>query len=182
MPQNATASPFPGRFSTNRAEPSLIVVFFCSESGQTHRNGPSGHKLAMPSIPLKRQLSPQFPLPQKEPPFCPTADSPNIKRPPTVDCDMVDFLDWDRRSNSVLKSRFSLGIKPPRRPNFTQNMHPNKWCRRSLACPNWTTPEYHNVDHGVAAGRPRRFCIIATIAFVGGPVGRCCGAPYSWCN
>ncbi len=28
----------------------------------------------------------------------------------------------------------------------SENMHPNKRCRRSLACPNRTTPEYHNVD------------------------------------
>jgi hypothetical protein len=77
------------------------------------------------------------------------ADSPNIKRPPTVDCGMVEFLDRDR---SVLPSRFGQGIKPPRRPNFAQNMHPNKRCRRSLARPNRTTPEYHDVDHGVAVG------------------------------
>jgi hypothetical protein len=69
-----------------------------------------------------------------------------------VDCGMVDFLDRDRRSNSVLPSRFGMGIKPPRRPNFAQNMHPNKRCRRSLARPNRTTPEYHDVDHGVAVG------------------------------
>ena len=41
-----------------------------------------------------------------------------------VDCVMVDFLDRDRRSNSVLPSRFGQGIKPPRQPNFAQNMHP----------------------------------------------------------
>ena len=77
---------------------------------------------------------------------------------------MVEFLDRDRRSNSVLPSRFGQGIKPPRRPNFAQNMHPNKRCRRSLARPNRTTPEYHDVDHGVAVGRPWRFCFIAPIA------------------
>ena len=55
---------------------------------------------------------------------------------------------------------------PPRRPNFAQKKHPNKWCcRRSLARPNPTTPEYHNVDHGVAVGRPRRYCVIEPIAF-----------------
>ena len=91
---------------------------------------------------------------------------------------MVDFLDRDRRSNLVLPSRFGQGIKPPRRPNFAQNMHPNKRCRRSLARPNRTTPEYHDVDHGVAVGWPRRFCVIAPIAFVGGMGGWCCR---TWC-
>ena len=91
---------------------------------------------------------------------------------------MVEFLDRDRRSNSVLPSRFGLGIKPPRRPNFAQNMHSNKRCRRSLARPNRTTPEYHDVDHGVAVGRPRRFCVIAPIAFVVGMGGWCC---WTWC-
>ena len=102
--------------------------------------------------------------------------SPNIKRSPTVDCGMVDFLDRDRRSNSVLPSRFGQGIKPPCQPIFAQNMHPNKRCRRSLARPNRTTPEYHDVDHGVAVGWPRRFCGIAPIVFVGGMGGLCCGA------
>jgi hypothetical protein len=88
-----------------------------------------------------------------------------------VDCGMVEFLDWDRWSNSVLSSRFGLGIKPPRRTNFTQYMHPNKWCRSSIARPNRTTPEYNNVDHGVAVGRPWRFCVIEPIAFVGGMGG-----------
>ncbi len=60
---------------------------------------------------------------------------------------------------------------PPRRPNFAQNMHPNKRFRRSLARPNWSAPEYHDVDHGVAVGCPRRFCVIAAIAFVGGMGG-----------
>ena len=91
---------------------------------------------------------------------------------------MVDFLDRDGRSDSVLLSRFGQGIKPPRRPNFAQNMHPNKRCRRSLARPNRTTPEYHDVDHGAAVGRPRRFCIIAPIAFVGGMGRWCC---WTWC-
>ncbi len=88
------------------------------------------------------------------------------------------FLDRDRRSNSVRPSRCSQGIKPPQRPNFAQNMHPIKRCRRSLARPNRTTPEYHNVDHDVAVGRPRRFYVIAPIAFVGGMGGWCCRA---WC-
>jgi len=91
---------------------------------------------------------------------------------------MVDFLDHDRRSNSVLPSRFGQGIKPPRRPNFAQNMHPNKRCRRSLARLNRSAPEYHDVDHGVAVGCPRRFCVIAPIAFVGGMGGWCCR---TWC-
>jgi hypothetical protein len=120
------------------------------------------------------EYSPEFPPPQSGPPFHPTADLPNTKRPPTVDCDMVDFLDQDRRSNSVLLSRFGQGIKPPLRPNFAQNMHPNERCHRSLARPNRTTPEYHDVDHGVAVGRPRRFYVIAPIAFVGGMGRWCC--------
>jgi len=91
---------------------------------------------------------------------------------------MVDFFGRDRGSNSVLPSRFGQGIKPPRQPNFAKNMHPNKWCRRSLARPKRTTPEYHDVDHGAAVGRPRRFCIIAPIAFVGGMGRWCC---WTWC-
>ncbi len=155
------------------------MVFLWSESGWTHWNGPPGHQLAMPSTPPPSvEYSPQFPSPQTGPPFRLTADSPTIKRPLTVDCGMVDFLDHDRRSNSVLPSRFGQGIKPPRRPNFAQNMHPNKRCRRSLARPNRTTPEYHEVNHGVAVGRPRRFCVIEPIAFVGGMGGWCCG---TWC-
>jgi hypothetical protein len=67
---------------------------------------------------------------------------------------------------------------PPRRPNFAQNMHPNKRCRRSLARPNRSAPKYHDVDHGVAVGWPRRFCVIAPIAFVGGMGGWCC---QTWC-
>ena len=70
------------------------------------------------------------------------------------------------------------GRQTPRQPNFAQNMHPNKWCCRSLTRPNRTTPEYHNVDHGVAVGWPRRFCVIAPIAFVGGMGGWCCR---TWC-
>ena len=46
-------------------------------------------------------------------------------------------------------------------------MHPIKRCRRSLAYPNRTLTEYHEVDHGVAVGRPRQFCFIPPI--VGGP-------------
>ena len=65
---------------------------------------------------------------------------------------------------------------PPNRPNFAQNMHLDKRCRRSFARPNRTTPEYHDADHGVAVGWPRRFCGIAPIAFVGGMGGWCCGA------
>jgi hypothetical protein len=92
---------------------------------------------------------------------------------------MVDFLDRDRRSNLVLLSRFDLGIKPPRRPNFAQNMHTNKLCRCSLARPNRTTPEYQDVDHGVAVGQPWQFCVIEPIAFAGGMGGWCCWT--SWC-
>jgi hypothetical protein len=87
---------------------------------------------------------------------------------------MVNFLDRDRRSNLVLPLRFGQGNNPPRRPNFAQNMHPNKRCRRSLARQNRSAPEYHDVDHGVAVGWPRRFLVIAHIAFVGGMGGWCC--------
>jgi hypothetical protein len=99
-----------------------------------------------------------------------------------VDCGMVEFLDRDRQSNSVLPSQFGQGNKPSRRPNFTHNMHPNKRCRRPLARPNRTTPEYHDVDHCVAVGWSQRFRVIAPIAFVGGMGGWCCGALNSLCN
>ena len=72
-------------------------------------------------------------------------------------------------------SLFTTSLIAPPSP---QNMHPNKWCPRSLARPNQTTPEYHNLNHGVAVGRPWRFCIIAPIAFVGGMGGWCCR---TWC-
>jgi len=84
-----------------------------------------------------------------------------------VDCGMVNFSDRDRWSNLVLPLRFGQGIKPPHWPNFAQNMHPIKQCRCSIARRNRTTPEYHDVDNGVAVGRPWRLCIIAPIAFVG---------------
>jgi hypothetical protein len=99
-----------------------------------------------------------------------------------VDCGMVDFLDRDKRSKLVLPSRFGQGNKPPRRPNIAQNMHPNERCRRSLARPNPTTPEYHDVNDGVVAGWPRQFRVIALIAFVGGMGGWCCVALNSLCN
>ena len=70
------------------------------------------------------------------------------------------------------------GRQTPRQPNFAQNMHPNKRCRRSLARPNRTTPEYHNVNHGVAVWLPWRFCVIAPIAFLGGMGGWCWR---TWC-
>jgi hypothetical protein len=69
-------------------------------------------------------------------------------------------------------------ILPLRRPNFAQNMHPYKLCHGSLARPNQTTPEYHDIHHGVAVGCPRRFCVIEPIAFVGGMGGWCCR---TWC-
>jgi hypothetical protein len=43
---------------------------------------------------------------------------------------------------------------------------------------NRTTPEYHDVNHGVAVGLPRRFCVIEPIAFVGGMGGWSC---WTWC-
>ncbi len=57
-----------------------------------------------------------------------------------------------------------------------------KWGRRSIARPTRTTPEYPDVGHGVAVGRPGGFCFITPIAFVGGMGKWCCGAPYSWCK
>ena len=132
----------------------------------------------MPSIPLKCQLFPLISAATNRAAVLSQGQSPNIKRSPTVDCGMVDFFGRDSGSNSVLPSRFGQGIKPPRQPNFAKNMHPNKWCRRSLARPKRTTPEYHGVDHSAAVGRPRRFCIIAPIAFVGGMGRWCC---WTWC-
>jgi len=92
-------------------------------------------------------------------------------RHPAVDCEMVDFLDQDGRSNLARPSRLGRGIKSPRRSNFAQNMHPIKRFRRSIARPNRTALLYPNGDHGVAVGRPRRFRFIAPIAFVGGMGG-----------
>jgi hypothetical protein len=60
------------------------------------------------------------------------------------------------------------GYQTPRQPSFAQNMHPIKRCRRSLARPNRTTPEYPDVNNDVAVGRQRRFCFISPVAFVGG--------------
>ena len=92
----------------------------------------------------------------------------NTKRPPSVDCDMVDF--WTRIDGPIWSShRDSARVSnPPRRPNFAQNMHPIKRCRRSIARPNCTTAEYPDVDHGFAVGLSWRFCFITPIAFVGG--------------
>jgi len=69
-------------------------------------------------------------------------------------------IDGPIRSSHCDSARVS---NPPRRPNFAQNMHPNKRCRRSLARPNRSAPEYHDIDHDhdVAVGWPRRFCVIA---------------------
>ena len=39
-------------------------------------------------------------------------------------------------------------------------MHPIKRCRRSLARPNWSTPEYPDFDNCVAVGRPRCFFLL----------------------
>ncbi len=95
---------------------------------------------------------------------------------------MVDFLDRDRRSNSVRPSRIGQGIKSPRRPNFAQNMHPLNGA--AAPSPVWLGPHPNtpNVNHGVAVGRPRGFCFITPIAFVGSMGGWCCGAPYSLCK
>ncbi len=175
-PQNAAASQSPGRFRPHPANPRFIVVSLRSTSRRTLEMDRSvTNWLGFPP-PLSVKYSPLFPSPQTGPPFHPLTNSPNIKRPPTVDCGMVDILDRVRRSNFVLPTRFGQGNKPPRWPNFAQNMHPNKRRRHSLARPNWTTPEYHDVDHGLAVGWPRRFCVIAPIAFVGGMGGWCRGA------
>ena len=119
------------------------MVSLRSASGRTHRNGPPGHQLAMASTPLKRQILPLISVATNRAAVPSPGRFAKLKRPPTVDCGMVDFLDRDRRSNLVLPSRFGQGNKPPCQPNVAQNMHPNKWCRHSLARPNRTTPEYH---------------------------------------
>ena len=85
-----------------------------------------------------------------------------------VDCGMVDFLDQDGWSNLARLSRLGQGIKSPRQPNFAQNMHPIKQCRRSIARLNRIALLYPDVYHGVAVGQPWRFCFTAPIAFVGG--------------
>ena len=51
-------------------------------------------------------------------------------------------------------------LPPQASSNIPPNFRRHKRCRRSLARPN--------VDNGVAVGRPRRFFIMAPIAFVGG--------------
>ena len=61
--------------------------------------------------PLSVKYSPLSP--QTGPPFQSPADLPNIKRPPMVDCGMVDFLDRDRWSNLVPPLRFGQGNNPP---------------------------------------------------------------------
>jgi len=72
---------------------------------------------------------------------------------------------------TVVASTLGQDIKSPRRPNIAHYMHPIKRFRRSIARPKRTAPLYPDVDHGVAVGRPRRFCFIAPIAFVGGMGG-----------
>ena len=92
-------------------------------------------------------------------------------RHPKVDCGIVDFFNRDRWTNSARPWRFGQGIKSPCQPNFVLKMYPIKRSRRSIARRNPTIFEHQNVEHGVAVGRPRRFCFIAPIAFVGGMGG-----------
>jgi hypothetical protein len=101
-------------------------------------------------------------------PFLYTTDSPNIKRPPAVDCGMVDFLGRDRLSNSARPSRFGEGIKSPCRPNFTLKMYSIKRSHRSITWRNPTTPEHQNVKYGVEVGWTRRIRFIAPRGFLGG--------------
>jgi len=132
---------------------------------------PIGHAFHPPYV---SNIPPNFRCHKQGRRFVPRPIRRTKKRPPAVDCGMVDFLDRDKWSSSVLSLRFGQGIKPPRRRNFTQNMHPYKRCRRSLARPNRTTPKFHDVNHGVAVGQPRRFCVIEPTAFVGGMGGWFC--------
>jgi hypothetical protein len=92
-------------------------------------------------------------------------------RHPTVDCGIVDFFGRDRQTNLARPLQFGQGIKPPCQPNFVLKMYPIKQSCRLIAWRNPTTPEHQDVKHGVAVGRPGRFCFIAAIAFVGGMGG-----------
>ncbi len=97
-----------------------------------------------------------------------TTNLPNIRRPLTVDCGMVDFLGRDRRSNLARSSRFGQGIKSPCWLNFALKMYPIKQSRRSIARRNPTLPEHQDVEYGVEVGWTRRICFIAPRGFVGG--------------
>ena len=68
-----------------------------------------------------------------------------------VDCDMVDFLGRDRRSNLTRPLLFGQGIKSPRRPNFALKMYPIKRSHRLIA-QRTTTPEHQDVKYGVEVG------------------------------
>ena len=74
------------------------------------------------------------------------------------------FLDRDGRSNLSRPLWLGQGIKFPRQRNIAHYMHPIKQFRRSIARPKWTAPLYPDVHHGVAVGRPWRFCFIVPIA------------------
>jgi hypothetical protein len=133
----------------------------------------------MPSTPLKRRIFPLISVATNKAAIPPPRPICRTQRglPRLI---VIWLIFWTRIDGPIQFShRDSAKVSnPPCWPNFAQNMHPNKRCRRSLARPNRTTPEYHNVDHGVVVGRPRRFCIIAHIAFVGGMGGWCCR---TWC-
>ncbi len=103
-----------------------------------------------------------------QPPFLYTTNLPNIRRPPTVDCDMVDFLVRDRGSNLARPLRFGQGIKSPCRPNFALKMYPIKRSRCSIAWRNPTTPEHQDVEYGVEVGWMWQIPFIAPRGFVGG--------------
>jgi hypothetical protein len=68
-----------------------------------------------------------------------------------------------------IANRPGYQIPPP--AEFRPEYAPIKRGRRSIARLTRTTPEYPDVDHGVAVGQPRGFCFITPIAFVGGMGG-----------
>jgi hypothetical protein len=118
--------------------------------------------------PLKRQIFPLVSVTTNRAAVAHHGQSTNIKRTLTVDCGMVDFFSAGIDFQLGPPIAIQPGYQTPRRPNFSQNMHPIKRCRRSLARPNRTTPKYPDVNNGVAVRSLRWFCFIPPIAFVGG--------------
>jgi hypothetical protein len=68
-----------------------------------------------------------------------------------------------------IANRPGYRIPPP--AEFRPEYAPIKRGRRSIARQTQTTPEYPDVNHGVAVGRLRGFRFITPIAFVGGMGG-----------
>ncbi len=96
---------------------------------------------------------------------------------------MVDFLGWDRRSNSARPSQFIQGVKSPHWPNFALKMYPIKQSHCSIARRNPATPEHHDVKYGVEVGWTWRICFIAPRSFVGGHGWMRMRSTYvSWCK